>query len=58
MDDEWGYPAPMEDPEGRKARLVRDEDGSARLVPGGNIVEGEIEEEGGKDPPRCPFSGA
>ena len=43
-------------PEEEKAVLVRDEDGGARLVPGGNIVEGEMEEDGGKDPPSSPFS--
>ena len=57
MDDEWGFPAPMSDPEGRKAELVRDEDGGARLVPKDKIVEGDMEEDGSKDGPSCPFSG-
>ena len=55
-DDEWEFPAPREDPEIYKARLVKDEKG-ARLVPGDNIVEGQMEEDGGKAAPSCPFSG-
>lgn len=58
MSDEWQLGVPAEDPEIHKARLVRDDEGGARLVPGGNIVEGEIEEDGRKDAPSCPFSGA
>jgi hypothetical protein len=55
MDDEWRVPAPADDPEARKARLVRDGGGRARLVPEEDIVEGQIEE-GGRDLPSCPFS--
>jgi hypothetical protein len=55
-DDEWRLPAPREDPEIYKAGLVRDDKGGARLVPGGNVVEGEFEEDGRKDTPSCPFS--
>ncbi|HEX8483706.1 MAG TPA: hypothetical protein VF650_17535 [Allosphingosinicella sp.] len=55
-EEEWRLPAPREDPEARKARLVRDGEGGARLVPGGDIVEGETEENEGKDAPSCPFS--
>jgi hypothetical protein len=54
-DDEWQFPAPLEDPESRGARLVRDKDG-ARLVPNDDIVEGERDEDGGNDAPSCPFS--
>lgn len=54
-DDEWEFPAPREDPEIYKARLVKDEKG-ARLVPGDNIVEGQMDEDGGKAGPKCPFS--
>lgn len=35
-------------PEDDRALLVRDDDGGTRLVPGGNIVEGEMEKD---DPP-------
>ncbi|HYW16597.1 MAG TPA: hypothetical protein VE891_10675 [Allosphingosinicella sp.] len=56
-DDEWQLPVPEQDPESRGAKLVRDESG-ARLVPDGNIVEGEMEEDARKDAPSCPFSGA
>ena len=55
-DDEWQVPAPRDDPEIYKAGLVRDGDGRARLVPKENIVEGEMEEDGRKEPPGCPFS--
>jgi hypothetical protein len=52
MDDEWEFPAPMDDPEARGAKR-----GAApRLVPDENIVEGEIEEDGRKGPSGCPFS--
>ena len=54
MDDEWELPVPREDPEIYKAGLVRDDDGRARLVPSDDIVEGERDEEAGKDAPRCP----
>lgn len=53
-DDEWRVPAPREDPEIYRARLVRDEKG-ARLVPGDDIVEGGTEG-GGEPAPKCPFS--
>jgi len=33
------------EPEEEKAVLVHDEDGGARIVPGGNIVEGAIEDD-------------
>lgn len=56
MSDDWELPVPKEDPEIYKAGLVRDGRGGARLVPGGNIVEGESAEDGRKDPPSCPFS--
>ena len=55
-DDEWQFPAPREDPESRGTRLVRDDKGGAKLVPDHNIVEGEVEEDGAKDAPSCPFS--
>ena len=58
MDDEWGLPMPAEDPEIYTAGLVRDDKGGARLVPGENIVEGELEKGGEKAPSGCPFSGA
>ena len=59
MSDDWELPVPREDPEIYKAGLVRDGQGGARLVPGGNVVEGDsAEEEGGKAPGRCPFTGA
>jgi hypothetical protein len=54
-EEEWKLPAPREDPESREAWLVLDGRGRARLVPRGNIVEGEMEEDGGKAPPSCPF---
>jgi hypothetical protein len=57
-DDEWRLPVPREDPEIYKAGLVRDDKGGARLVPDENIAEGEIEEDGRKDPGKCPFTGA
>ena len=57
MSDDWELPVPREDPEVYKAGLARDEAGRARLVPGGDIVEGEIEEDGRKAPSGCPFSG-
>ncbi len=56
MGDDWEFPAPREDPETRKAKLVRDDEGGARLVPGDNIVEGEMEEDDRKGPSGCPFS--
>ncbi|HEU0134054.1 MAG TPA: hypothetical protein VFR28_04455 [Allosphingosinicella sp.] len=56
-DDEWRLPVPREDPEARKARLVRDDEGGARLVPQGDIVEGAMDDRA-KDEPGCPFSGA
>ena len=56
MDDDWELPVPREDPEIYKAGLVRDGDGRARLVPGDNIVEGELDGEAAKDSPSCPFS--
>lgn len=40
--------------EEKKAVLVRDEDGGARIVPGGNIVEGEIEEDASPAAPPSP----
>ncbi len=55
-EDEWEFPAPREDPEIYKARLVRDGEGGARLVPRDNIVEGEMEDDGRKAPSGCPFS--
>jgi hypothetical protein len=58
MSDDWELPVPREDPEVYKAGLVRDDEGRARLVPGDNIVEGEMEEDERKDRPSCPFSGA
>ncbi len=39
------------EPEDGKVTLVRDDDGGVRLVPGGNIVEGDVEEDGGQDSP-------
>jgi len=54
-EDEWQFPAPMEDPEIYQAGLVRDDKGRARLVLGDNVVEGE-EDDGRKGPPSCPFS--
>jgi len=56
MSDEWRLPVPDEDPETYKAGLVRDDKGGARLVPDGNIVEGELEKDHTKDQPSCPFS--
>jgi hypothetical protein len=51
-DDEWQFPAPLEDPETRGAKR-----GDApRLIPDENIVEGQTEEDGRKDGPSCPFS--
>ncbi|MGZ8286234.1 MAG: hypothetical protein ACXW27_12310 [Allosphingosinicella sp.] len=50
MSDEWRLPAPAEDPEAGKATFFPDVDGCPRLVPDGNFVEGEITDEGGKDP--------
>jgi hypothetical protein len=55
-EDEWQCPAPMEDPEIRGFKPARDAKGETRLVPDHNIVEGEIEEDGRKDGPSCPFS--
>jgi hypothetical protein len=50
-DDEWQFPAPMEDPEVRGAKR-----GAApKLVPDENIVEGDVEEDARKDGPSCPF---
>jgi len=56
MNDDWQLPAPREDPEIYKAGLIRDGQGGARRVAKDNIVEGELEEDGRKDPPSCPFS--
>ncbi len=47
-DEDRRAPEPQED----KAILVRDEDGGVRVVPGGNIVEGELEEDVS---PSCPL---
>ena len=57
-EDEWEIPVPMEDPEVRGTRLVRNAEGEARLVPTGNVVEGELDPEAAtKDAPSgCPFS--
>ena len=57
MSDDWELPVPREDPEVYKAGLARDDEGGVRLVPGGNIVEGEIEEGDRTAPPSCPFAG-
>lgn len=54
-DDEWQFPAPLEDPESRKGGLGRGADVAPRLVPRDNIVEGEMED-GRKSPSGCPFS--
>ncbi|HEX8062219.1 MAG TPA: hypothetical protein VF535_03295 [Allosphingosinicella sp.] len=54
-DDEWPFPAPLEDPEIRGANRGRDK-GAPRLIPDENIVEGQTEEDGRKDGPSCPFS--
>ncbi|HEX8309362.1 MAG TPA: hypothetical protein VF645_13180 [Allosphingosinicella sp.] len=54
-DDEWQFPAPMEDPESRGAKRSADGKSGTRLVPDGNFVEGDIEEDGRKDGPSCPF---
>jgi hypothetical protein len=54
-DDEW-FPALMEDPESRGAKRAKDGESGARLVPDENVVEGQIEEDGRKDGPSCPFS--
>ena len=56
MSDEWRAAGAQGGSGSHKAGLVRDEDGGARLVPGDNIVEGEIEEDGRKAPSACPFS--
>lgn len=58
-EDEWEIPAPIEDPEVRGTRLVRNAEGEARLVPTGNVVEGELDEEAAAkgSPSGCPFSG-
>ncbi|HEX8512828.1 MAG TPA: hypothetical protein VF688_06955 [Allosphingosinicella sp.] len=53
-DDEWQFPAPMEDPEARGAKRG----GAPRLIPDENIVEGQTEEDTRKGPSGCPFSGA
>ena len=53
MDDDWDFPAPKEDPEVRGSKLGKA--GSAKLVPDGNFVEGDIEEEGQGDGSSCPF---
>jgi hypothetical protein len=56
MSDDWELPVPREDPEVCKAGLARDDEGRVRVVPGDNIVEGEIAEDGRKAPPSRPFS--
>jgi hypothetical protein len=58
MDDEWDIPAPLEDPEVRGTRLVRNAEGEARLVPTGNVVEGEFDAQAAEKESGCPFSGA
>ena len=55
-DDEWQLPAPLEDPEIRGFKPATDAKGEARLVPDRNFAEGEIEGDGRKDGPSCPFS--
>jgi hypothetical protein len=56
MSDDWQVPAPEQDPEVYKPRPVGDGKGGPRLVPDHNIVEGELEQDGRKNPPSCPFS--
>jgi hypothetical protein len=53
MNDDWDFPAPKEDPEARGSKLGKDR--AATLVPDGDFVEGQIEEDGRKDGPSCPF---
>ncbi|MET1111610.1 MAG: hypothetical protein ABWX67_08815 [Allosphingosinicella sp.] len=53
-DDEWQVPAPMEDPESRGFRPVRDDKGAIRLVPTDDAAEDG--QDGGKGAPTCPFS--
>jgi len=48
-DDEWQFPAPREDPEGRKAEPAREGGGCPRLVPDSNFVEGDVDGEGDSD---------
>jgi hypothetical protein len=55
MDDEWQFPAPREDPEARKVTPGQEGGGAARIIPDGNFVEGDFEEDGRKDGPSCPF---
>jgi hypothetical protein len=50
-DDDWQFPAPLEDPESRGAK----KGGAPKLIPDENIVEGDIEEDGRKSGPSCPF---
>jgi hypothetical protein len=45
-------PKPEDDPD--KAVLVRGGDGAMRLVPGGNVVEGEVEEDDPANPSPSP----
>jgi hypothetical protein len=52
-DDEWQFPAPLEDPEARKSGEKGG--GFPRIVPDSNFVEGDVEEDGRKDGPSCPF---
>jgi hypothetical protein len=53
MSDEWQLPAPKEDPEARTSSLG-DGAGCPVIVPDGNFVEGDIIDDGGKDPGRDP----
>ena len=57
MDDDWEFPAPVEDPEARKVKPGQEGSGGCpRIVPDGNFVEGDIEEEEGfaQDAPPSP----
>jgi hypothetical protein len=43
MDDDWGFPAPKEDPEARK--VAPGGGGCPHIVPDGNFVEGDRDED-------------
>ena len=51
MDDDWEFPAPREDPEARKATPGREGGGCPHIVPDGNFVEGDVDEEDGRQEP-------
>ncbi|MEA3009250.1 MAG: hypothetical protein QOJ91_942 [Sphingomonadales bacterium] len=54
MDDDWEFPAPREDPEARKVAPGGRSGGCPHIVPDGNFVEGDMDEDTGDGPPPSP----